>query len=63
VDDGVSEVCARDLLPGSKIRDSLIFAAAAVLDCGLLVTSDERLRGVDHELLTLVLTPLNQCLA
>lgn len=40
-----------------EIHDTLILAEAALLDCGLLLTSDEHLRGVDHEYLTLVLKP------
>jgi len=47
----------RGLLPENEIHDSLILAEAALLDCGLLLTSDEHLRGVDHEHLTLVLNP------
>jgi hypothetical protein len=35
----------------------LALAEAALLDCGLLLTSDEHLCGIDHEHLTLVLNP------
>ena len=42
---------------GQEVHDSLILAEAALLGCGLLFTSDEHLRGVDHEHLTLVLNP------
>ena len=40
-----------------EVHDSLILAEAALLDCGLLLTSDQHLRGIDHEHLTLVLNP------
>ena len=36
-----------------------LLAEAAFLECALLVTSDAHLRGVDHELLTLVLNPFD----
>lgn len=50
-----SEIRSRGLLPAQEVHDSLILSEGALLDCGLLLTSDEHLRGVDHELLTLVL--------
>jgi predicted nucleic acid-binding protein len=53
------ELRNRGLLPEEEVHDSLILAEAALLNCGLLVTSDEHLRGVDHEHLTLVLIPFD----
>jgi hypothetical protein len=35
----------------------LILAEATLLRCALLLTSDEHLRGVDHDRLTLALHP------
>ena len=49
----------RQLVPGEEVHDSLVLAEAAFLECALLVTSDAHLRGVDHELLTLVLKPFD----
>ncbi len=46
---------SRGLLPREEVHDSLILAEAALLDCGILLTSDEHLRGVDRAHLTLVL--------
>lgn len=57
VDDVAREVRSRGLLPDNEIHDSLILAEAALLNCGLLLTSDEHLRGIDHEHLTLVFNP------
>lgn len=51
------EVRVRGLLPREEAHDSLILAQAAFLGCALLLTSDEHLRGIDHEHLTLVLHP------
>jgi predicted nucleic acid-binding protein len=48
---------ADGLLPEEEVHDSLILAEAALSECALLLTSDEHLRGVDHEYLTLVLHP------
>jgi hypothetical protein len=45
------------LLPSEEVHDAFILAETALLDCGLLLTSDEHLCGIDHELLTLVLNP------
>lgn len=57
VEEVAREIRSRHLLPSSEVHDSLILAEAALLDCGLLLTSDEHLRGIDHEHLTLVLNP------
>ena len=60
-DEVVEELAAqfrtRGLVPAHEVHDALILAETAWLGCGLLLTSDEHLRGVDHELLTLVLNP------
>ena len=47
----------RQLLPVTEVNDSLILAETALLECGLLLTSDQHLRAVDHERLALVLNP------
>jgi predicted nucleic acid-binding protein len=57
IEEVAREVRSRDLLPAEEVHDSLILAEAALLGCGLLLTSDEHLRGVDHERLTLALNP------
>jgi predicted nucleic acid-binding protein len=57
VEEVAREIRSRGLLPRQEVHDSLILAEAALLGCGLLLTSDEHLRGADHELLTLVLNP------
>jgi len=51
------EVRSRGLLPEEEVHDSLILGEAAILGCALLLTSDQHLRGIDHEHLTLVLDP------
>jgi predicted nucleic acid-binding protein len=45
----------RDLLPAAERNDSLVLAEAALLDCRVLLTSDEHLRGIDFQSLTLLL--------
>jgi predicted nucleic acid-binding protein len=45
------------LLPAAEVNDSMILAEAALLECGLLLTSDQHLRAVDHQHLALVLGP------
>jgi len=57
IEEVAREFRSRGLLPEEEVHDSLILAEAALLGCGLLLTSDEHLRGVDHEKLTLVLNP------
>lgn len=49
------ELRSQDLLPQQEVHDSLILAEAALVGCALFLSSDEHLRGVDHERLTLVL--------
>jgi hypothetical protein len=49
------EIRQRELIPAGEVHDSWVLAEAALLQCALLLTSDAHLRGVDHELLTLVL--------
>ena len=46
---------ARGLLPDEETHDALILAEAALLGCGILLTSDAHLRGLDFQRLTLLL--------
>ena len=46
----------RQLLPKDEINDSLILAETVLLDCAILLTSDEHFRSIDHEQLTWLLT-------
>jgi len=55
VEEVAREVRFRKLLPEEEVHDSLILAETAFAGCGLLLTSDEHLRAIDHEYLTLVL--------
>ncbi len=57
VEEVAAELRKRGLLPSEEVHDALILAEAALLDCGLLLSSDEHLCGIDHPLLTLVLNP------
>jgi predicted nucleic acid-binding protein len=43
----------RGIVPGEEINDSLILAESALLGCSMLLTSDEHLRAIDFERLTL----------
>jgi len=45
----------RGLIPDEEINDSLLLAESALLGCSMLLTSDEHLRGIDFERLTLEL--------
>ena len=45
-------LCELGLVPEEEVHDSLILAEAALLQCSLLLTSDEHLRGIDFERLT-----------
>ena len=45
----------RDLIPVAERNDSLVLAEAALLGCGILLTSDAHLRGMDFQSLTLLL--------
>ncbi|MGO8765114.1 MAG: type II toxin-antitoxin system VapC family toxin [Limisphaerales bacterium] len=49
------EIRRRQLLPDEEIHDSLILAETVLLDCGILLTSDEHLRSIDHQQLTWLL--------
>ncbi|NBV23438.1 MAG: DNA-binding protein [Proteobacteria bacterium] len=53
------EIRQKRLLPSEEVHDSFILAEAALLDCGILLTSDAHLRGIDHEALALVLNPFD----
>ena len=57
VNEVAGQIRSHGLLPAQEVHDSLILAEASLLGCGLLLTSDEHLRGIDHEHLTLVLNP------
>jgi predicted nucleic acid-binding protein len=43
------------LIPLEEVNDSLALAESALLGCSMLLTSDEHLRGIDFERLTLEL--------
>ncbi|MEO7297783.1 MAG: type II toxin-antitoxin system VapC family toxin [Verrucomicrobiota bacterium] len=45
----------RQLLPAEERHDALILAETVLLDCDILLTSDEHLRAIDHQQLTWVL--------
>ena len=45
----------RRLLPTAEVHDSLILAEAVLLDCAILLTSDDHLRAIDHQQLTWLL--------
>lgn len=47
------------LLPAEEVHDARVLAEASFLGCAMLLTSDEHLRGVDHEGLTLALRPFD----
>ncbi|HEV2207971.1 MAG TPA: type II toxin-antitoxin system VapC family toxin [Verrucomicrobiae bacterium] len=55
IEEVAGEIRSQDLLPPQEVNDSLILAEAALAGCALLLSSDEHLRGVDHERLTLLL--------
>src|SRR5437867_1996906 len=40
------------LLPSEEMNDCFILAESAALGCSILLTSDEHLRGIDHERLS-----------
>jgi predicted nucleic acid-binding protein len=44
-----------DLIPASEVNDSQLVAEAALIEARLLLSSDEHLRGVDFERLTIEL--------
>lgn len=43
------------LIPDEEVNDSLVLSESALLGCTMLLTSDEHLRGIDFERLTLEL--------
>jgi predicted nucleic acid-binding protein len=45
----------KGLIPIEEVNDSLVLAESALLGCSMLLTSDEHLRGIDFERLTLEL--------
>ena len=50
-----TEIRHRDLVAEEEMNDSLILAEAALLGCGILLTSDAHLRGLDFQRLTLLM--------
>lgn len=42
----------RELLPNGEVHDSRILAETVLLNCAILLTSDEHLRSIDHQRLT-----------
>ena len=52
-----NEFRRRELLPDEEVHDSLILAETVLLDCHILLTSDEHLRSIDHQRLTWLLNP------
>jgi predicted nucleic acid-binding protein len=58
--ENVAREIRRDgLLPAEEIHDSRILAEAVLLNCGILLTSDEHLRSIEHEAMTLTLKRLD----
>lgn len=47
------------LIPAEEVNDSLVLAESALLHCSMLLTSDDHLRGIDFERLTLELQALD----
>jgi predicted nucleic acid-binding protein len=45
----------KGLIPDEEVNDSLVLAESALLGCSILLSSDEHLRGIDFERLTLEL--------
>ena len=43
------------MIPGEEVNDSLVLTESALLGCSMLLTSDEHLRGIDFERLTMEL--------
>lgn len=50
-----ARVREQGLIPDEEVNDSLVLAESALLGCSMLLTSDEHLRGIDFERLTLEL--------
>jgi predicted nucleic acid-binding protein len=50
-----ARVREQGLIPDEEVNDSLVLAESALLGCSILLTSDEHLRGIDFERLTLEL--------
>lgn len=50
-----NETRRRGILPDAEVHDALILTETALLDCSILLTSDEHLRAIDHEEATLLL--------
>jgi hypothetical protein len=57
---GIAEQIAQnlreqELIPEEEFNDSLVLVESALLGCSMLLSSDEHLRGIDFEQLTLAL--------
>ena len=50
-----AKIRSKGLIPAEETHDSFILAEAALLGCGILLTSDAHLRGTDFQSLTLLL--------
>ena len=50
-----AKIRSEGLIPAEETHDSFILAEAALLGCGILLTSDAHLRGMDFQSLTLLL--------
>ena len=48
-----------DLIPTSEVNDSQLVAESALIEARLLLSSDEHLRGMDFERLTIELQNFN----
>jgi predicted nucleic acid-binding protein len=55
VEELAGEFRRRQLLPNEEVHDSLILAETVLLDCDILLTSDEHLRSIDPQQLTWLL--------
>jgi hypothetical protein len=48
VEELAGEFRRRRLLPDGEVHDAIILAETVLLDCDILLTSDEHLRAIDH---------------
>src|SRR5688572_23852976 len=55
IDDVGRSLITKGMLPPTEVHDARIVAEAAALDCSILLTGDEHLRGIDFEKLTIEL--------
>lgn len=59
VEEIAGEIRRGRLLPEEEIHDARILAEAVLMNCGILLTSDEHLRSIEHEAMTLTLKRLD----